>query len=640
MCAPSRRSPEFLPAAGRFWDVIMERCLRVTVLALTSLGWLGSLPWSRQPDATSLPMERITELEGPAVVDVYCSGCHRSGRAKVDLDGLVDERRVRRDWRIWDKALAKVRAGEMPPPGRRPELTPPERAQLVRWLEQGIEAAHQTRHGRFLARRLSQQEYRNSVRDLVGVTWQPADDFPADDTAWDRSIEPPTLRADTLKKYSDAAENILANVDVARLPVSAAPGERESIASAATQLAADRARDLLAGFARRAFRRPLETNELDSLIDVYEQNAAQGRSFGEAVKGALQRVLTSPHFLFLIEKRLEPGSDAGLIDLQNQLVLASRLSHFLWRSTPDEELLLLAEQGALRRELAHQLERMLHDPRAQGFGAGFVGYWLELGRLQEHGDDALLFQAMRRETERFLDSIIHSQRSVLDVLDADYTFLDERLARHYGIAGVYGAELRPVSLKGTQRAGLLTHASILTLTSVASETSAVRRGKWVLENLLGEPPAAPPTGLLEAFDKKQDLEGGTHRLRLEKHRSDQSCAHCHAKLDSIGFSLDNFDGTGAWRTHINKRVIDAAVVMPGGESVDGPVQLAAYLRGKKEQFLRCLAGKLLGYALGRKLDDPDWTAMERIAEDLAGNEPTFSELLVHVVASRPFQNIE
>jgi mono/diheme cytochrome c family protein len=322
-----------------------------------------------------------------------------------------------------------------------------------------------------------------------------------------------------------------------------------------------------------------------------------------------------------------------------QFALASRLAVFLWKSVPDAELLAQARRGVLRHNLAGQVQRMLKDSRARHFAAGFADSWLKLRRLYiVPGVDAPLLAAMRQETERFVEYIIREDRSVLEFLDADYTFLNERLARHYGIAGVRGDELRRVPVPGTPRGGLLTQATILMLTSRGEQTSPVHRGKWVLDNLLDTPPPAPPTGLLNALKQtRKAFEPGTVRQLLEQHRAHPSCAHCHSKIDGLGFALENFDAIGHWRTQDNHRPLDASATLPSGESFNGPVELKAYLRGKKELFIRCLSGKLLSYALGRSLEDSDRAALAHVPERAAATQHRFGSVVVQVVKSDPFQ---
>ncbi len=357
---------------------------------------------------------------------------------------------------------------------------------------------------------------------------------------------------------------------------------------------------------------------------------------------ALRAVLASPQFLFRLEQQSDPApAPTGDFDL------ASRLSYFLWSSLPDDELFQLAARGALRRAdvLRAQARRMLADRRAQAFAADFAEQWLQTRRLAELAPDPKLFpdfdeslrSAMIRETRLFCRSIQEEDRSVLDFIDAPDTFVNERLARHYGLGGVSGDAFRRVSLAGTRRRGILTQASILTVTSNPTRTSPVKRGKWVLENILGIAPAPPPSGV-EAL-KEDGSAGVAHTLRdrLEQHRSDLNCASCHGRMDPLGFALEGFDAVGVWRTHEGRQVIDDSGRLPGGRAFRGPDGLRSLLRARRDAFVRCLADKMLTYALGRGLDRSDRRAVDRIVNRLAADDDRFSALVLAIIENRPFR---
>ena len=287
---------------------------------------------------------------------------------------------------------------------------------------------------------------------------------------------------------------------------------------------------------------------------------------------------------------------------------------------------------------------MLADPRAQALTVHFAGQWLQLDRLQTVEPDRKLFPefddaleaAMRTETRMFLAAIINEDRSLLDLVDTDFTFVNERLARHYGIPGVKGDAFRRLALNGNRRGGLLTQASILTLTSNPTRTSPVKRGKWILENILGAPPAAPPPGVSEL--NEQTITSGSLREQLEQHRQDARCAACHRKMDAIGFAFENFDAIGRWRTHDGAFLIDASGALPNGRTFDGPTQLQALLSGElKGDFLRCLTEKMLAYALGRELEYYDEPAVAKILDALEGNGSRCSTLVLEIILSEPFR---
>jgi hypothetical protein len=309
---------------------------------------------------------------------------------------------------------------------------------------------------------------------------------------------------------------------------------------------------------------------------------------------------------------------------------------------PDDELFALAERGKLRKTLDAQVRRMLKDPRARALVENFAGQWLQIRNLKLIAPDTVQFPefddslraAMERETQLFFEAIMKEDRSVLDFLDSDYTFVNERLARLYGIAGVGGEQFQRVSLKGSQRGGLLTQASILTITSNPTRTSPVKRGKWILENILGTPPPPPPPDVPELKEGKEAVLSGTLRQRMEQHRANTLCASCHARMDPIGFGFENFDGIGAWREKDGSFPIDPAGKLVSGETFQGPGDLKQILLNrKKEEFLRCLSDRLLTYSLGRGLEYYDRNAVDQIQ----GEKQMFSSLILGVVKSAPFQ---
>jgi hypothetical protein len=387
---------------------------------------------------------------------------------------------------------------------------------------------------------------------------------------------------------------------------------------------------------------PEEVNRLLALFRVAE---SQGDSFDNGIALALQAILTSPHFIFRVER--DRGPNRLLPHLINEFELATRLSYFLWSSMPDEELLALAGQSALRKpgNLEKQVRRMLNDAKARALVENFAGQWLQLRNLRNVAPDPGLFpafdealrSAMLKETELFFESVLKEDRSILDFLTADYTFVNERLARHYGIPGVQGDQFRRVSLTGSPRGGVLTQASVLTVTSNPTRTSPVKRGKWILENILGTPPPPPPPGAGELSEDKKVVLSGTLRQRMEQHRANPNCATCHQRMDPLGFGFENFDAIGAWRERDGQFSIDSSGVLPSGQSFKGPGELKAILKSQREAFARCLSEKMLTYALGRGLEPYDKCTVEQLAGILAKNNYKFSNLVVEIVKSDPFQ---
>ena len=410
---------------------------------------------------------------------------------------------------------------------------------------------------------------------------------------------------------------------------------------------------ILSTLARQAYRRPVTDDEVETLVSFYEAGRKAGISggtdaaaFEAGVRNGLRLILASPKFLFRAEPdppRAAPGSIYRLGDLE----LASRLSFFLWSSIPDDELLTVATQGKLKDPVAleQQVRRMLADPRAQALVRNFAGQWLYLRNLQNHLPDNKEFpnfddnlrQAFRRETELLFEAVMREDRSVLDLLTADYTFVNERLARHYGIPNVYGSRFRRVPMTDVNRRGLLGHGSVLTVTSYPDRTSPVLRGKWILENILGTPPPPPPADVPAFPDNPETGRALTVRERTEAHRKNPVCASCHRVMDPLGFSLENFDAIGQWRTKESGGAVDTAGQLADGTSVNGPVSLRDALVKRPEQFVGTMTEKLLTYALGRGLEHYDMPVARSIAQASARGNYRFSTLIVGIVRSTPFQ---
>ncbi|HVK05353.1 MAG TPA: DUF1592 domain-containing protein, partial [Armatimonadaceae bacterium] len=402
-----------------------------------------------------------------------------------------------------------------------------------------------------------------------------------------------------------------------------------------------RARKILTAFARRAYRRPPTATEVDRLLQVWGIAGKSGESFERGMQLAVQATLCSPHFLFRVEP--ETGKARDL----NAFELASRLSYFLWSSAPDDELLRVAEQGKLGSPavLKAQARRMLKDPRSRALTDNFAGQWLQLRKLERVTPDAKTFPAfdeslraaMRQETELFFDSVVREDRSILEFLDSDWTFLNERLARHYGNTDVRGDGFRKVKLAGGRRGGVLTQASVLTLTSNPTRTSPVKRGKWVLDNLLNTPPPMPPPGVAELPDDKKEPLTGTLRQRLEQHRKDPACASCHQRMDPLGFGLENFDAVGAWRLKDGEHPVDPGGSLPDGRSFKGPGELRKTLLGMKGQFTKAMTEKLLTYALGRGVESTDRCNIDAMAAHVQKSDYRFSAVVETIVTSEPFR---
>jgi len=398
------------------------------------------------------------------------------------------------------------------------------------------------------------------------------------------------------------------------------------------------ARTILTSLLERAYRRPVTEAEIAAKLALVTLAQREGDTFQEGIRLALQAILASPNFLF----RIESDPKAQVSDIE----LASRLSYFLWASMPDPDLMKLAKSGELRRPpvLEAQVRRMLADVKAYNLVDNWAAQWLQLRNLGRTKPDPTRFpkvddellDAMRTETNMFIEAIIKEDRSILDIIDAPFTFLNGPLARHYGIRGVDGEEFQRVTLDGAQRSGVLTQAAILTVASYPTRTSIPVRGKWVMENLLGTPPPPPPDRVPSLNESNLGTEVSL-RQRLEQHRRDPSCSPCHNVMDPIGFGLENYDAVGAWRTMDGKFPIESSGTLPDGRTFSGSRELKAILKGQSDQFVRNVTEKLLTYSLGRGLERFDRPTVDAISRQVAANNYRFSSLVLEVVKSAPFR---
>jgi cytochrome c553 len=406
------------------------------------------------------------------------------------------------------------------------------------------------------------------------------------------------------------------------------------------------ARRILSTLGRRAFRRPVTDADIRPLLAFYESGRREC-DFDSGIQKALQAMLVSPDFLFRAERgprNAAPGSIYPIGDFE----LASRLSFFLWSSIPDDQLLDLAEKGRLKDPavLQQQVRRMLDDPRSQSLVDNFAGQWLYLRNLEISrpdpdvfpGFDDSLRQAFRTETDLFFQNILREDRSILELLDANYTFLNQRLAEHYGIPGVYGSQFRKVTLADPNRGGILGQGSVLTVTSYPNRTSVVQRGKWILETLLGAPPPPPPPDIPELKPHGKDGRLLTMREQMEQHRANATCASCHARMDPLGFALENYDGVGKWRDKDAGSTIDASGKLPDGSVFTGPAGLKKILlTSRRGEFVATATEKLMIYALGRGLEYYDMPAVRSISREAAKDDYRMSALITAIVRSTPFE---
>jgi hypothetical protein len=401
---------------------------------------------------------------------------------------------------------------------------------------------------------------------------------------------------------------------------------------------------ILSGIVRRAFRRDITQSDLKPFLSTFQRSREKG-SFDESIAAAIRDVLLAPDFLFRLEFD-PPGSGPGSVHAVSDFELASRLSFFLWSTIPDDALLDVAARGQLRPTLENEIRRMLDDPRSVTLADNFAEQWLglrSLGSIQPDPQvypefNSALRHSFRTETKLFIRNLIRENRSILDLLRADYTYMDETLARHYGIPGVTGPGFRRVMLPpDSNRGGLLTQGSILMLTSHPTATSPVLRGKWILSNLLNSPPPPPPANVPPLDESPKDGRKLTTREKVERHRSNAACASCHARIDPMGFALENFDGIGKWRADDEGGKVDASGIMPSGEKFSGPQGLKDLLLEHSDEFVRAAVERLLTYALGRELDARDQPAVREIMRGAEPSDYRFSDLIAAVANSVPFQ---
>ena len=434
---------------------------------------------------------------------------------------------------------------------------------------------------------------------------------------------------------------------------------RRLLAVTAGKSVPEQTREALGRFMRKAYRRTVEPEELEKLSQWVDQMTAGGEKWEAAMQIAMQAVLCSPKFLFRVEPDDRPASaDIRSLDA---FAVATRLSYFLWSSMPDDLLLEAAEKGTLEQELASHVHRMLADERSSALIQSFSTQWLQIQRLESFAADtqsfpsfnAKLKSAMLRETELFFESVLRENRSVLELIDTNYTFLNETLAKHYGIADtvgnwmgqpaskpdgkpIQGDTFQRVSLQDRNRGGLITQASVLAVTSNPTRTSPVKRGRWILEQFLGAPPPPPPPNVPELPSKSEDVSTASLRKRMEVHRQNPACANCHAKMDPIGFALENYDAVGAYRTKDGAFDIDASGEFADGSKFSGPGDLKSIILAKREDFVRCLAEKMLTYALGRGVEYYDRPTIEKIVRSMPGQEYKIQGMIQEIVLSEPF----
>ena len=606
-------------------------------------------------------------------IQQYCADCHGDEKQKADLnlEAFEGHPALYKKRELWESVRDMLAEREMPPE-KKAQPSEDERIRMVQFINEELakfDCAELSRPGRVTLRRLNRAEYNNTIRDLMGVDFSAAADFPLDEVGYgfDNIGDVLSLSPILMEKYLAAAERIVSQAVLSELP-GCPPLLLESRAHPSPKaLATDRhpkksaraeesdlesARRFFTAFVPRAYRRPASPEEIQRLLGLTSNALEQNANLEESVGIAVQAVLASPGFLYRweLDPEVDDGNSQNLAAVRslNPYEFASRLSYFLWSSMPDDVLFGLAAAGTLLEPavVKTQVRRMLADPKSTVLATNFAGQWLQFRQIETIAPDPELFpafdeelrQAMRRESELFFEAVMREDRSILEFLDADFTFVNRRLADHYQIAGEFGAEFQRVRLNAqSARGGILTQAGTLALTANPTRTSPVIRGKWVLEQILGTPPPPPPPEV-EELEESQEAAAASLRERLEIHRSQAECAVCHAKMDPIGFAFENFDAVGAWRDLDGAFPIDASGELPDGRRFNGHKELIAILK-TEETFPRTVVEKMLTFALGRGLEYYDKCATDEILAAAKRADFRFSALVVAIVMSDPFQKV-
>ena len=592
----------------------------------------------------------------------YCFKCHGSNDPTADVDLAVDENPllIRRNREKWQLVLEALKSEAMPPEDAK-QLGDEDRDLMVRFLERTlgeVDCDAASDPGRPVLRRLNRNEYDHAVFDLTGLDLKLAQDFPAETQAYGFSNigEALTLTPLEVQQYHDAASTIVRELVASRRGNNARkrvytqtfisePGDTLSPRDAAQKIITD--------FANRAFRREADPAFIEGLLVAYDRALSEGADHETAVGYLLTGVLVSPRFLMRIEAD-RPGTDEPYA--VDDFELATRLSFFLWSRPPDDKLRQLAQQGRLRDDnvLRKETMRMLADDRSSALVENFFSQWLGIDELDTFAPDPTAFPefddslrtAMREEVHLFLSEIVKDNRSFMEVIDAKHIYLNERLARHYGLMGEYSksdpvqsdaASMRRVVIDESMRGGLLTSGAMLMLQSDPTRTNIPRRGNFIAGRILGAPPPPPPPNVPPLDKAGGDTKNLTLRERLDLHRSEPQCATCHSKIDPLGFALENFDAIGRWRGTENGSKIDASGELPGGAKFNGPVEMKSALLERKSEFRETFIKNLLVYALGRGINGGDVCLQRQVTEVAEANDDRFADIVWSIVQSDTFR---
>ncbi|MEX0936680.1 MAG: DUF1588 domain-containing protein [Pirellulales bacterium] len=639
----------------------------LTVLSLTAASLRADEP-GRPPEPEAPAVSAAEAFDAPEFLTQYCLDCHQGivAEAELDLAEFTSLEKIVAEPETWNKILTRVRNGEMPPLEAESTPTTELRVAAADWIETTLRQAacdDGISPGPAPLRRLNRSEYGATIRELLDIHVDAGQGLPVDGAGgegFDNAAETLFISPIHAEKYLEAARSALgyafSDPRARRRFLTAEPDEDTTPEEAA--------RDVLDEFLPRAFRRPVDEGELDPYLALFRNAYERDQSYDVAMQFALEAVLISPHFLFRIEAP-NPDSQQRLV---GDFELASRLSYFLWGTMPDDELFRVAEQGKLQDEevLQQQVIRMLggesesdedrgrrrrrrgndNEEKVRQFAQSFIEQWLgtrELGRGFKPDEsvgryDSELEGGMKYEPVLFFQEIVTENLSLLNLLDSDFTYANRRLARHYRIRGEFREQPSRAELpEDSNRGGLLGMAGVLAVSSYPHRTSPVLRGKWVLETILGTPPPPPPPDVPELEEDHEGLDPQSLRERLEQHRSNPTCASCHSRIDPLGFGLENYDVLGRWRTEVDDQPIDSRGELPDGTTFEGPEGLKQVLLARKDQVVRNLTAKVLGYALGRGLTNEDYCTVDNIVDELKQNDYASHTLILGIVKSVPFR---
>ncbi|WP_439620648.1 DUF1592 domain-containing protein [Gemmata sp.] len=591
--------------------------------------------------------------DGKALFAAYCTRCHDGKKQEggVDLASFPDDASALAKRNLWKRSLGRVAAGEMPPEEAK-QLAPADKAKLTKWLSAASEYLDcdpaRRDPGPPPLRRLTHAEYTRTIADLLFVNLDPKNDLglpdeDAGDGHFDNLSAILRLSPTLMEKYFAAADKV-----VDRLFVNDGAKARLLTPKPDAKLTErEAAKKILTNLARRAYRRQAADADVERLLGFYDKARAKGGSHEDGVRATIKPVLVSPRFLFRVEEDRPAGKTPGVnVD---DFELATRLSYFLWGTMPDDELLRAAELKQLTDPagLEKQVARMLKHDRAKSLTTALANHWLMMKTFPRARPTQEFFPGFRDDVRRAMvdevrlavDHLRTADRPVLDLLDADYTFVNQPLAKHYGIPGVTGNQMQKVQLKPEyHRGGLLGMGGVLAMTSHTFRTSPTQRGKYVLEVIFGTPPPPPPANAGQIKDddpkKKTPL---TFREQLSQHATQASCAGCHKKIDPLGFALDNFNAVGEWRVGTAAAPLDVSGVLPTGEKVDGYAGLKAVLLARKDQFAETAVSKVLEYALGRELDGQDECTVREVHAAMKKADYKFNVMVTEIVKSVPFR---